>query len=140
METKVKRLGKIGLRIVVGGLFIYAGALKALESTAFLKSIENYQILPHGVAVVTSFFLPFLEIFCGTGLVFKRLHAGALALLGGMMLVFIMALLSAWVRGLDIDCGCFGSGDGTAHYGQALVRDVAILVAICFLAWRSETE
>jgi len=138
METKIiMRWGKTVLRTAVGGLFVYAGVLKASDPTAFLKSIENYQILPHAAAVAAAFYLPYLEIFCGTGLALKRLQSGALALLGGLMFVFIVALLAAWVRGLDIDCGCFGSGDGTAHYGLALARDFSILAALCFLAWRS---
>lgn len=141
METPVmRRWGKTALRIAVGVLFVYAGVLKALEPTAFLKSVEDYQILPHAAAVAATFYLPYLEIFCGAGLALKRLQAGALALLGGLMLVFIAALLAAWTRGLDIDCGCFGSGDGTAHYGLDLARDVAILAALGFLAWRSHPE
>jgi len=141
METKIiMRWGKTVLRTAVGGLFVYAGVLKASDPTAFLKSIENYQILPHAAAVAAAFYLPYLEIFCGTGLVIKRLQSGALALLGGLMFVFIAALLAAWVRGLDIDCGCFGAGDGTAHYGLAMTRDFSILAALCFLAWRSDPE
>ena len=138
-QTLIRR-GQAVLRIAAGGLFIYAGVLKAFEPMAFLQSIENYQILPHAAAVAASFYLPYLEIFCGTGLVFKRLQAGALALLGGMMLAFMTALLAAWTRGLDIDCGCFGAGDGTGHYGMALARDFAILAALCVLAWRSDSE
>lgn len=141
METQVlKQWGATVLRIGVGGLFVYAGALKALEPTAFLKSIENYQILPHTVAVASSFFLPFLEIFCGTGLILKRLQSGALALLGAMMLVFIVALSAAWARGLDIDCGCFGSGESKGQYGLALARDFLLLAAIGFLAFRGDPE
>ena len=141
METQVMlRWGKTGLRVALGALFLYAGARKALEPGAFLQSIENYQILPHTAAVATAFFLPYLEIFCGTALALKRLHAGALALLGGLMCLFIAALLAAWMRGLDIACGCFGEGDGKAHYGLALTRDLAILAALGLLAWRSEPE
>ena len=141
METKgVMRWGEPGLRIALGALFIFAGTLKALDPTAFLKSIENYQMLPHLAAGAAAYYLPYLEIFCGTALLLRRLHAGALALLGGILLVFIAALLTAWVRGLEIDCGCFGAGDGKAHYGLALARDLALLAGIGFLAWRSGRE
>jgi len=133
METKVMRFITMVLRLGVGGLFVWAGVLKALDPMAFLKSIENYQILPHAVALVAAFYLPYLEIFCGLGVIFKRLYAGALAILGCLTLVFLAALLSAWARGLDIDCGCFGLGDGKAHYGVALARDLALLAAIGFL-------
>jgi len=141
METKgLMRWGTPTLRIALGALFIFAGTLKALDPTAFLKSIENYQLLPHAAAVAAAYYLPYLEIFCGTSLILRRLHAGALALLGGLLLIFIAALLGAWVRGLDIDCGCFGAGDGKAHYGLALTRDLALLAALGLVAWRSGPE
>ena len=124
------------LRIALGVLFIYAGVLKALDPPAFFKAIENYQMLPPTAAAAAAYALPYLEIFCGTALVVRRLHAGALALLTGLMLVFIAALLAAWLRGLEIDCGCFGAGDGRIYYGLALGRDLALLAGLGFLAWR----
>ncbi len=140
METQMTRRGKTALRIALGVLFLYAGGRKALDPVSFLQSIENYQILPYPAAVASAFFLPYLEIFCGTALALKRLHAGALALLGALVCLFIVALLTAWLRGLNIDCGCFGLGDGKAHYGAALTRDFAILVALGFLLWRDDSE
>ncbi|MCX6967904.1 MAG: DoxX family protein [Verrucomicrobia bacterium] len=140
METKMMRWGKAALRIALGALFVYAGMRKALDPGAFLQSIENYQILPHAAAVSSAFFLPYLEIFCGTALGFKRLQSGALAILGGLMCVFIAALLAAWLRGLNIDCGCFGEGDGKPHYALTLARDLGILAALAFLIWREDSE
>jgi len=140
METKVMGIFTKILSFLVGGLFVIAGALKASDPSAFFNAIENYQILPHALAVAATFFLPYLEIFCGMAVIFKRLHAGALVLLGGMTLVFIVALLLAWVRGLNIECGCFGAGDGPVNYGVALIRDLLLLAAIGFLWWRRERE
>jgi len=140
METKITRWTEIILRLLIGGLFIFTGVLKVMDPNAFLKAIENYQILPHTLALVTSFYLPFLEIFCGIALVFKRLYAGALTLLAGMMLVFVVALIGAWARGLDIDCGCFGSAEEPAHYGWALSRDFLILAVLGFLGWRYDSK
>ena len=136
METKVMRWSSTILRLLAGGLFIVTGVLKAVDPAGFLKAIENYQILPHLPALIAAYVLPYLEIFCGLGLVFKRLYAGALIWLIGMMLVFVAALTSAWARGLEIDCGCFGLGDGPSNYGWALARDFSILAVFCFLVWR----
>ena len=138
MENKrMMRWSTLALRIALGAVFVFAGTLKALDPSAFVKAIENYQMLPRTLAVVLAFYLPYLEIFCGTALLLRRLQAGALAILGGLMFIFIAALLAAWARGLDIDCGCFGAGDGKARYGLALMRDLALLAGIGFLAWRS---
>ena len=128
------------LRLLVGGLFVVTGVLKAAAPAGFLKAIENYEILPHVLALITAYGLPYLEIVCGLALIFKRLYAGALVLLMGMMLVFVAALTSAWARGLEIDCGCFGLGDGSSNYGWALARDFLILAGLCFLGWRQLLE
>jgi len=140
METKVMRWTSTILRLLAGGLFIVTGVLKAIDPAAFLKAIENYQILPHLVALITAYLLPYLEIFCGLGLVFKRLYAGALIWLTGLMLVFMAALISAWARGLNIDCGCFGSVVGHSDYPLALARDFLILAVFCFLLCRQLLE
>jgi hypothetical protein len=49
-----------------------------------------------------------------------------------LMVIYMTAIASAWVRGLRIDCGCFGSGGGLAAgvsptYGVELLRDAALL-------------
>ena len=85
--------------------------------------------------MAAAFYLPYLEILCGACLLLRRWQAGALALLGGLMLVFIAALASAWGRGLDIACGCFGADGEPGHYGLALARDLALLAALGWL-WR----
>ena len=136
METKVMRFFWTALRFFTGSLFVYAGVLKARDPAAFVRAIENYQLLPHALALAGAFYLPYLEIFCGFGVASKRLYEGALGLLILLMLVFVAALLSAWGRGLNIDCGCFGGEGGPAHYGVALARDAGILAALGLLAWR----
>lgn len=140
MDEKVTHWLTFAARLTIGGLFLVTGVLKMLDPSEFLKAIENYKILPHLLAITAVFYLPFLEIFCGISLIVKRFYAGALALLTGLMLVFIVALISAWARGLDIDCGCFGSAEGPAHYGLALTRDFAILATLCFLGWHSGSK
>ncbi|MDD5349756.1 MAG: hypothetical protein PHQ12_06055 [Chthoniobacteraceae bacterium] len=136
MEPPLKRWSRVGLRLLVGGVFVVAGTLKAAEPGAFLTSIENYQILPHMLAVAAAFYLPFLEILCGGCLILRRCQAGALALLGGMLLVFITALVIAWGRGLNIACGCFGDGGEPGRYGLELSRDLVLLGAVGWLWWR----
>ncbi|MBK1858021.1 hypothetical protein JIN80_07110 [Cerasicoccus arenae] len=44
-----------------------------------------------------------------------------------MMFVFMVALCAAWVRGLNINCGCFGSETENSNYWLVLLRDVVLL-------------
>jgi hypothetical protein len=56
------------------------------------------------------------------------------------LIVFLVGVRSAWARGLQIDCGCFGNGGqvaaGETAYPAEVLRDLALLVAALALAWR----
>ena len=124
------------LAILIGVLFIYAGAVKALEPVRFAGDIENYHILPWSVGVRLAFYLPWLEILCGLALIFRRLYSGALVLVLALMLVFIGATISAKARGLDISCGCFGHVSDQLSFAWHLALDLAILAGLSALLVR----
>ncbi|PYL21149.1 MAG: DoxX family protein [Verrucomicrobia bacterium] len=94
--------------LIVGGIFIYAGALKMFDPVRFASDIDNYKILPWTIGVALAFYVPWLEIFCGIALVLRFLYRGGLSILTALVLVFTLATVAAKVRGLDITCGCFG--------------------------------
>src|SRR6266567_4378902 len=94
--------------LIVAVIFIYAGAIKALDPVQFASDIDNYKILPWPISVALAFYLPWLEIFCGFALVVRLLYRGALSILTTLILTFTLMTIAAKVRGLDITCGCFG--------------------------------
>jgi uncharacterized membrane protein YkgB len=51
----------------------------------------------------------------------------------GALAVFIVAIVSAWARGLDIDCGCFGKGNISSNYTWLLVRDLLMLASAVYV-------
>jgi putative oxidoreductase len=140
MGKKMIPIVSTALRLMLGAVFVYAGGLKALDANAFALQVENYRILGHVPSVALSLYLPYLEIFCGLSLISNVLYAGGLFITGFLNIAFIAALLSGWMRGLNIACGCFGSGDGRAHYGINLLRDIAMLGAVIFLYRRFHGE
>jgi putative oxidoreductase len=119
--------------LIVAGIFIYAGALKALDPVQFASDIDNYKILPWPVSVALAFYLPWLEIFCAFGLVFRFLYRGALSILSASIVVFSLATIAAKVRGLDITCGCFGHASQHWSFPAHLATNLAILVALLAL-------
>ena len=121
------------LDFIVAGIFIYAGALKAFDPVQFASDIDNYKILPWPVSVALAFYLPWLEIFCALGLVFRFLYRGALSILTMSILVFTLATIAAKVRGLDITCGCFGHASQNWSFPAHLATNLAILVALLAL-------
>jgi len=94
-----------GLRLLIGGVFIYAGVAKALNPAAFAMDVDNFRLLPYALSCAMGVYLPWLEILCGLALIIGILRSGATLLLAGMLVVFLIALISAWARGLDINGG-----------------------------------
>jgi hypothetical protein len=123
------------IAIVIGGLFVYAGAVKIIDPAAFARDIDNYKILPWPVTVALAFYLPWLEIFCALGLVFRFLYRGALAMLSGSIVIFTLATIAAKVRGLDITCGCFGHASQHWSFPSHLATNLAILAALLALGF-----
>jgi putative oxidoreductase len=123
------------LAIIIGGLFVYAGALKAWDPVRFASDIQNYHVLPWALNVRLAFYLPWLEMICGFALIFRRLYSGALALLLALLLVFIGASIAAKARGIDISCGCFGHVSDQLSFAWHMVLDFAIVAGVVAL-WR----
>jgi uncharacterized membrane protein YphA (DoxX/SURF4 family) len=127
------RLAVVGAAgLAVGGIFLYAGIFKMLDPAQFAADIANFQLLPWPACAALALYLPWLEILCGTALIVLRLRVAAALVLSALCVVFFIALASAKARGLDIACGCFGSG-GSGHLLRALLLDAAILSALIFL-------
>ena len=121
------------LDFTVAAIFIYAGVLKMLDPAQFAHDINNYRILPWTLSVALAFYLPWLEILCGLGLIFRFLYRGALSLLTVLIVVFTLATIAAKVRGLDITCGCFGHASQHWSLPAHLATNLGILAALLVL-------
>ena len=130
------------LGLAIAGIFIYAGAIKALDPVQFASDIDNYKILPWPISVALAFYLPCLEILCGFALVVRFLYRGALSILAALIVVFTLATVAAKVRGLDITCGCFGHASQHWSFPAHLLTNLAILAALLALCIceRAETR
>lgn len=114
------------IRIALGIIFIVAAYPKIIRPDEFADGINNYRILPYFLVNIMAICLPWVELLFGLFLVFGlRLKAVSFGVLV-LMVVFITALISAWVRGIDITCGCFGTGGEIVSYKE-IIRDFAFL-------------
>ena len=131
-------------RVVLGGVLLVAGALKAADPQASVSAVRAYELLPAGLATVVGWGLPFAEIALGAlllaGLGTRAVAAAAAVLL----LVFLAAVLSAALRGLSIDCGCFGGGGrvaaGDTAYGAEVARDLGLVLLAGWLVVRPNSR
>jgi hypothetical protein len=121
------------LGLILGGIFVYAGVIKALDPVQFANDIDNYTTVPWFISVRLALYLPWLEIFCGLAVIFRFLYRGGLSILIVLIVVFIGATIAARVRGLDITCGCFGHASQHWSFPQHTAVDLAILAALVAL-------
>ncbi len=133
-----RRLFYHGCRLALGGIFLYAGLLKAADVTAFARNIAGYQLLPYSWNYLVAATLPTIEILAGVLLLLGRKVRAASLLLALLTVVFIGAIVSVVLRGLEIDCGCFGGGGNPSPW-LALLRDAGILVLAHFTFHLRET-
>ena len=125
---------------IIAAVFIYAGALKALDPVQFAHDIDNYKVLPWAIGVGLAFYLPWLEIFCGVALIFRLFYRGAVSILTALVAIFLIATVAAKARGLDITCGCFGHASQNWSFPAHLALDLAILAGLAALCYCSVTR
>ena len=121
--------------LIVGGIFIYAGAIKAVDPLRFAIDIDNYKMLPWKAGVSLALYLPWLEIFCGLALGTRIFFRGSVFIVTSLMTVFIIASVVAKARGLDVSCGCFGHASTYLNFSWHLVLDFVLLGGLLLL-WK----
>ncbi|MFL2435540.1 MAG: MauE/DoxX family redox-associated membrane protein [Verrucomicrobiales bacterium] len=129
LENRVDPI-ELLFRIIVGGIFFYAGFLKINDLQLFELSIRNYQILNDPWVGILAMTLPPLEIILGISILIKFLYQGALLIACMTMSVFIASLLSLLARNIDINCGCLGLN--TSVQIQIMI-DILIVLMCIFL-------
>jgi len=120
------------LRIIIGGVFIYSGAVKLADVKGFAAMISQYELVPDQLLAPVAIGLPVIELAAGLGLLFEI--PGALSAIFGMLLMFITILWYGILKNLDIDCGCFSTEEikGQNSLRQALYRDFAMVFVCCY--------
>ena len=125
------------LHLLFGGVFVYAGVMKAWRPMVFLDDVRSFALLPDPYAGMLAMFLPWLEIFGGLAVITGCLRKGGLLVLNGSLIAFLIAISIAWFRGTDIRCGCFGdSGAATSNYAELIARDLVLLALGLWLAFK----
>ncbi|HEB34627.1 MAG TPA: DoxX family membrane protein [Candidatus Aminicenantes bacterium] len=119
----------IAFRLVVGGMFIWAGISKIIDPLGFAQNIANYRVFPEGISFFLALVLPWIEVICGVFLILGIFLSASALLLSGFLVVFLVLIAATLIRGIDIDCGCFGSLSGKVDY--KLILTDSILLFFC---------
>lgn len=136
--------GWLALRCLMAGVFVYAGAMKALDPAQFALDLQGYRLLPSAFIPWLALYIPWVEIACGCGLLLRPLRAGAWGIAMVLSVGFVVFLGSAWARGLDVSCGCFGSAAaepiGPLAVGRALLLTVLSALGLWYAQPRRRVE
>lgn len=140
-----RRADLVGLlaRLILGVVLLVSGGLKVTSPAVSARAVRAFQILPYDFAGYVGYALPVVEILVGLLLVTGLLTRASAVVGGLLMLAFLVGIISAWIRGLSIDCGCFGGGGtiGAAEtqYGLDVLRDAGLVACAAWLVVRPRT-
>lgn len=118
---------------LISAVFLWAGVAKAMRREDFFNAIGHYHLLPLNAAYRLSLWIPWLEIALAVALLVpvKIVRRAAALVLLAMLLLFTAGLITLWIRGENVNCGCFG-GMGKSHPAWSILRNLALLAC----AWR----
>jgi uncharacterized membrane protein YphA (DoxX/SURF4 family) len=118
-------------RLALAGVFLMAALPKIQDPAAFAISVAAFRVIGPELSGWVALLLPWLELVIGLGILLPSIRRCSGALIGLLLLLFISLHTSAWVRGLDISCGCFGSetGEVDTDYRWLILRNVLLLAA-----------
>ena len=133
----------LAARLVVGGVWIWAGLLKLPDPESSVTAVRAYQLLPASAAEAVGRALPMVEVVVGVCLVLGLLTRVSAAVSALLQVAFIIGIASVWSRGISINCGCFGDGgvdpDAIGKYPWEIARDVGLLAASLLVVWLRRT-
>lgn len=98
-------------RWVAGGAFIYAALSKITVPCELAMDVYQYQMAPAMLINLVAIILPSVELIFGLALIMGIAPRGAAAGISIVLSIFIVLLTVNIIRGVDFECGCFGSAE-----------------------------
>jgi uncharacterized membrane protein YphA (DoxX/SURF4 family) len=134
-RSKALAAAVVVLRVILAGIFIYAGYIKLRDPwQLFAASIASYELVPMWAGEWIAKIFPWFEIALGIGLLVGwRLLKPSAAFTALLLIFFNVMLWRAFLQGKEIDCGCFGPGEALTW--KTLVRDGSMLAGALLVTW-----
>ncbi len=121
---------ELGLRWLIGGVFIYASVTKIGQPALFAKSVYSYGLFPGFLINIISIIVPYLELLSGLFLISGVYPRGAMLVVNTLLVLFILFLSVNFIRGHQFDCGCFNPGENVEKPTLfLLLRDIVYLIS-----------
>jgi len=135
MSLNNNRYVVLSFRLILSFFFLLSAYGKLVDIERYsVDAVYNFGILPMVLARPFGLVMPFIELFCGMGIlfgVFTRLSALGIAL---MSLSFFVAKAIVLSQGRTIDCGCFGAVIDTLA-SVTIFLDLPIIFIAMVVMW-----
>lgn len=118
----------LAARFLLGMVFVTAAVPKIANPGAFAVSIEAYEMLPLFAVNIAAIVIPWIELICGVYLVAGVRTRPSAAIAAVLLAFFSVAISVAVLRGLNINCGCFGPTGGSPVGWGKVAEDIALLL------------
>jgi len=121
------------IRIYLALYFVISGLDKISDLTGFAQSIENYKIMPLYVVNIIAIVVPWIEVIAGGLLLLGIYIKENSTIIFSLLIVFTLAVISAVLRNLDINCGCQGTNGGQKVGILKIIENIALII-VAFLS------
>lgn len=125
------------VRVLIGALFVAAGASKVGHFNDLAAAIAGFRILPEVAVGPLAVLLPFFEIALGLYLIVGLFTRAAAAVGAAQLTIYAAAIASAVVRHIPANCGCFGPQDTARADWPHVLADLALAAVCALVAWRA---
>lgn len=137
----------VRVQIALGAIFAAASLPKIVDPPSFAHMIYNYRLVPGPLLNLAGLVMPWLELLLGLALILGIWKRTAAALIGGLLLLFTVAISLNLARGNPIDCGCFdvtAAGRSVEERFEdmrlVVLRDLGMLLMVAQILWGTRHE
>lgn len=118
-------------QVAIGLVFVAAALAKIGDAPYFTQQVHNFHLAPLWAENLVAMTFPWIELVAGVVLVVGTNRRGAAFVALAFMVFFTVAVASAWARGLDFHCGCFGKSSAASIGAAKFFENVGLTL----LAW-----
>lgn len=125
------------VQIALGALFVAAALPKIVDPPSFAQMIYGYRLVPGELLNFSALFMPWLELIAGIALILGIWRRAATAIIGALLVVFIVAIGINLIRDHAVNCGCFAVNAASKSHAQLIeemrwvvIRDIGMLLMV----------
>ncbi len=115
-------------RILLAAVFIFSGIEKIFDPENFAQSIMNYKVFPLITINIIAITIPWIEFVAGILLLFGVKVRENSFILASLLFAFTLLVIIALIRGLNIECGCFGTAHSEIIGLQKIIENIVFIL------------